>query len=50
MQSLQNKVTENIFLDNLLINFPFWFPLTYLFLVFNFPSYSNYIFLVNLSS
>ena len=48
MPSLQNKVTENIFLDNLLINFPFWFPLTYLFLVFNFPSYSNYIFFASL--
>ena len=44
MKKIQT-VTANNLLDNLLIKLPFWFPLTYIFLIFNFPSITNYLFI-----
>ena len=43
MSSESNIITNNKFTDNLLINFPFWFPLLYLTLIFNFPFLSSLI-------
>jgi len=48
MQTSAKQFTSSIFLDNLFINFPLWFPLTYIFLIINFPSYSKYIFITSL--
>ena len=36
MNSKKKLITNNILTDNLFINFPIWFPLIYLFLIFNF--------------
>ena len=44
-----NKVTtKNFFLDNLLINFPLWFPLIYVLMVINFPTIAKLIFIASL--
>ena len=44
-----NKViTKNFLLDNLLINFPLWFPLIYVSIVINFPTAAKFIFIASL--
>lgn len=39
------SITKNNLLDNLFIVFPFWFPIFYILIVFNFPSLSKYLFI-----
>ena len=41
-------ITSSPKLDFLLIYCPLWFPLTYLFLIFNFPSISTFIFIASI--
>ena len=48
MQGLKRTITSNIILDNFFINLPLWFPLTFIFLSLNFPSYRNIIFIFTL--
>ena len=48
MNKNQKIITNSSILDNLLINFPLWFPLIYIFLVFNFPSTGKIIFLASI--
>ena len=45
MTSSSKSITKNNLLDNLFIIFPLWFPLIYIFLSFNFPSISKFLFL-----
>jgi len=40
------KITPNIFLDNLFINFPLWFPISYIYLAVNYPEKSNFLFIL----
>ncbi|WP_156095658.1 hypothetical protein [Prochlorococcus sp. MIT 0604] len=41
-------ITSNNALENILIKFPLWFPLTYIFLALNFPSQAQLLFLSSL--
>ena len=42
------QITSNKLLDNLLVNFPLWFPIVYIFLALNFPSFSKILFISSL--
>ena len=48
MDSNNKLITNNLLLDNLFINFPLWFPLVYLYLIFNFPEFGKFIFIASL--
>ena len=42
------SITKNNLLDNLFIVFPFWFPIIYILIAFNYPSLSKYLFIATL--
>ena len=42
------QITSSKLLDNLVINFPLWFPITYIFLALNFPSFTKILFISSL--
>ena len=48
MKTEVRSITSKIFLDNLFINFPLWFPIGYFFLVLNFPNYRSLLFVFSL--
>ncbi len=43
---MRNSITNKLLTDNLLIFYPFWFPLIYLILVVNIPSIAPFLFLI----
>ena len=48
MQIKVKNITSNLFLDNILINFPMWFPICYVFLALNFTNYRSLLFIFTL--
>lgn len=48
MKAIPNQITGNKLWDNLFIKFPFWFPLSYIFLFLNFPFFNKFLFLGSL--
>ena len=48
MEKISFTITRNDLFDSFFIKFPFWFPIIYIYLIFNFPSISNYLFILTL--
>lgn len=46
--SNERQITSTQTLDTLFVNFPLWFPITYIFLALNFPSFSKILFILSL--
>ena len=48
MNEQRTLITSNNVLDTILVKFPLWFPLTYIFLALNYPSQTKLLFLSSL--
>ncbi len=48
MNSITKTITNNIYTEELLITFPFWFPILFIFCEYNFPYLSKYLFISSL--
>lgn len=48
MENISPSITKNDLFDNLFIKFPLWFPILYIYLISNFPSLTNFLFIFTL--